>query len=98
MRFYQFGIFSFMFLAITACSSGDHWEGVVYPKKENLQINRSAGKFDSLEECKAGSMEFLKSMKAVETGYYICGKNCNAGLSHYNKNCEDIIRGNFYKE
>lgn len=90
-----FGMVVLLFIA--GCSSGDSWEGHVYPDRENLLINRTSGIFQDLESCEASCMAMLKSMDSLDKGYYECGKNCKEGSSSYNMDCEDNIRGNYYK-
>jgi len=85
-------------LLVAACSNNDDWQGVAYPNKSNLLIHSTTGSYTSLEECRAGSMEALKTMNALESGFYECGKDCPNGSSPYNGACQDIVRGNFYRE
>ena len=86
-----------MLLVLTGCSSGEIWEGVVFPDRGNLLIHASVGQFKSLDKCEASSMDKLRSMNALQKGYYECGKNCKADLASYNGDCEETVRGNFYK-
>lgn len=97
MRKLHISFYMIILLVLAGCSSGERWEGYVYPDKDNLLMHRNSGEFDSLEECEAASMEILKSMSALQKGYYECGKNCDPGSSHYNRHCEDNILGNYYK-
>ena len=80
-----------------ACSSGDVWEGLIYPDRGNLLIHFSSGPFKSLEKCEAACMQELKSKNALKKGYYECGKNCKSGLASYNGDCQETVRGNYYK-
>lgn len=86
-----------IFLFISGCSSGDSWEGHVYPDRANLLITRDSGVFQNLESCEKACMAMLESMKSLDKGYYECGKNCKGGGSSYSMDCEDHIRGNYYK-
>jgi hypothetical protein len=89
-----FGMVALLFIA--GCSSGDSWEGHVYPDRANLLINRASGVFQDLESCEKACMTMLTSMDSLDKGYYECGKNCRGGAS-YSMDCEDNIRGNYYK-
>ncbi len=82
-------------LAISGC--GDNWEGIVFHDKDKLLMYSTIGPFKTFEECRDASMEKLESLKALDKGYYECGKNCKAGTSSYNRGCEDSTRGNVYK-
>ena len=63
-------------LACVCCAQQDTWDGFVYPDKHNSTDYRTLGKFDTLEECREACRESLKSLDAVGTGDYKCGKNC----------------------
>ena len=82
-------------LALTGCS-GDEWLGFAFPDKGNQMICREVGKFKTQQECDAAAMSILKSLNALENGYYECGKNCKTD-SYYSRECEEMIRGNLYK-
>ncbi len=91
----------FLYIVIVSvfagCSSGDVWEGLVYPDRGNLLIHLSSGQFKNLEKCEAASLEMLRSKNALKKGYYECGKNCKSGLASFNGDCEETVRGNYYK-
>lgn len=84
-------------MTLSGCSNKEHWAGVVYPDRGNLLMHRDAGEFRSLAECEAASMEILKSMNALQNGYYECGKNCKSDSGSSIMNCDESVRGNFYK-
>ena len=84
-----------LLLALAGCS-GDEWLGFAFPDKGNLLIHRNVGTFETLQECDEASMSILKSLNALEDGYYECGKNCSSD-SYFNRACEELIRGNIYK-
>ncbi len=88
-------LFMILLLALAGCSK-DEWHGYVFPDKGNLLVHREAGKFKTLQECDDASMEILKSLNALDNGYFECGKNCKSE-SYYNRDCEELIRGNMYK-
>ena len=93
----RIGFYIVILSFFAGCSSGDVWEGLVYPDRGNLLMHRSSGQFKSLEKCEASSLEMLKSMSALQKGYYECGKNCKSGLASYNGDCEETAKGNYYK-
>lgn len=80
-------------LVVSGCGS-DQWSGAVYPDRKNILIQKSAGNFDTLEECKTGAMALLESLDALDKGYYECGKNCT---NTFEMACEEKMRGNIYK-
>lgn len=80
-------------LVMAGCDS-DQWSGAVYPDRKNILMQKSAGEFNSLEECKAGAMAQLETLGSLEIGYYVCGKNCN---NAFEMDCEEKFRGNYYK-
>ena len=84
-----------LLLALAGCS-GDEWLGFAFPDKENLLVHREVGSFETQQECDEASMSILKSLNALDNGYYECGKNCESD-SYYNRDCEEMIRGNLYK-
>ncbi len=86
----------FIVLVISGCG-GDTWEAIVFPKKDNLLMHSSIGPFDTFKECRDASLQKLKDLISLDTGYFECGKNCKAGTSSYNRGCEDTMRGNVYK-
>ncbi len=88
-------LFLILLLALVGCS-GDEWLGFAFPDKGNLLIHREVGRFATQKECEEASMSLLKSLNALENGYYECGKNCMSE-SYYNRECEEMIRGNLYK-
>ena len=83
--------------ALFAGCSGDKWDGIVFPDRNNLLIYHDSGTFKNIDECGTASMKMLESMHAVENGFYECGKNCTAASSSYNRGCEESERGNLYK-
>ena len=96
MKKLQFFLLMVILMGLPACS-GDKWEGIVFTDRDNLLMYRSSGAFENLEECKDVSMKMLKSMSALDKGFYECGKNCKAGSNSYNRGCEETERGNLYK-
>ncbi|MDH5523923.1 MAG: hypothetical protein OEY01_08010 [Desulfobulbaceae bacterium] len=82
-----------LMLMMTGCGS-EQWSGVVYPDKKNILIQKNAGTFQSLEECKTGAMALLETLGALDTGFYECGKNCK---NTFEMVCEEKMRGNLYK-
>ncbi len=82
---------------LLGCSNAERWKGYVYPDKQNMQIHYIAGEYKSLEECERSSTNVLKKMNSLDKGYYECAKNCKDGSSHYSKDCEDRVIGNYYK-
>lgn len=87
-------IFSTILMLFIAGCGADQWSGSVYPDKKNILIQKNAGTFESLEECKTGSMALLETLGALEKGYYECGKNCT---NTYEMACEEKMRGNMYR-
>ena len=88
-------LFLILLPALVGCS-GAEWLGYAFPDKGNLLVHREVGRFDTQKECDEASMSILKSLNALENGYYECGKNCESD-SYYNRDCEEMIRGNLYK-
>ena len=88
-------LFLILLPALVGCS-GDEWLGFAFPDKGNLLIHREVGRFKTQQECDEASMSILKSLNALDNGYYECGKNCKSE-SYYNRDCEAMIRGNLYK-
>lgn len=80
------------FFAMVGCS--DRWEGFVYPNRNNLSNHRNLGAFESLEMCRAAAKGFLTEIKALESGDYECGKNCDNGSNFSSgiKVCEETLR------
>ena len=91
----QLILFLILLLALAGCS-GDEWLGYAFPDKGNLLVHREVGRFKTQHECDEASMSILKSLNALENGYYECGKNC-LSESYYNRDCEEMVRGNLYK-
>ena len=91
----RLSLFLILLLAMAGCS-GDEWLGYAFPDKGNVLIHRKVGQFKTQQECDEASMSILKSLNALEIGYYECGKNCMSD-SHYNRDCEELVRGNIYK-
>jgi hypothetical protein len=97
MRRLKIAFYLVVLSIIIGCSSEDLWEGLVFPDRGNLLIHISSGEFKSLEKCEAASMAMLKSKDALQKGYYECGKNCKSGLASFNGDCEDTVRGNYFR-
>lgn len=93
----HYALSAVLMLAVSGCSAGERWDGYVYPDRKNLLMYRSAGEFPDLGDCETASMNILKSLNALQGGYYECRKNCKAGSAHYESNCEENVRGNYYK-
>ena len=74
-----------LYLSITLTGCSDRWQGKVYLNKQNLTNYRIIGEFSSLEECRDASLNYLRGIKALDTGDYECGKNCtyNSELDEY---------------
>ena len=74
----------YLSIILTGCS--DRWQSKVYLNKQNLTNHRIIGEFSSLEECRDASLNYLRGIKALDTGDYECGKNCkyNSDLDEYN--------------
>ncbi len=62
---------------LSGCS--ERWEGFVYPNRENLSNFIVTGRFDTLDDCRASSMDILKKLK-IRNGDYECGKNCQGSV------------------
>ena len=73
----------YLSIILTGCS--DRWQGIVYVNKQNLTNYRNIGEFCSIEECRDASLNYLKGIKALDTGAYECKKNCkyNSELDEY---------------
>jgi hypothetical protein len=97
MRRLKIGFYIVILSVITGCSSGDVWEGLVFPDRGNLLIHSSIGHFKSLDKCEAACQEMLNSKNAIQKGYYECGKNCKSGLASLSGDCQETVRGNYYK-
>ena len=91
----RLSLFLILLLALTGCS-GDEWLGYAFPNPDNLLIHREVGRFKTQQECDEASMSILESLNVLDVGYYECGKNCESD-SYYNRDCEEMIRGNLYK-
>jgi len=61
-------------IMVTGCS--DSWQSKVYLNKQNKTNYRIIGEFSSLEECRDASLDYLRGIKALDTGDYECGRNC----------------------
>ena len=81
--------------ALAGCS-GDEWLGFAFPDKGKMLIHHEVGRFKTMQECNVASMSLLESENALDSGYYECGKNCKSD-SYFNRDCEELIRGNMYK-
>ena len=75
-----------LYLSIILTGCTDRWQSKVYLNKQNLTNYRIIGEFSSLEECRDASLNYLRGIKALDTGDYECGKNCsyNSELDEYN--------------
>ena len=82
---------------LSGCSGSDIWDGHVFPDREKLIMRHSSGSFHSQAECEKASMKMLRSLDALDTGYYECSKNCSAGES-YEVKCEEKVLGNYYRQ
>jgi hypothetical protein len=73
----------YLSIILTGCS--DRWQSKVYLNKQNLTNYRIIGEFSSIEECRDASLNYLRGIKALDTGDYECGKNCtyNSALDEY---------------
>ncbi len=63
------------------CNSGDTWNCVVYPDRENLTESLQIGNFNSLQECGIAALKTLDRLHASERGDYECGKNCRKDIT-----------------
>ncbi len=97
MKKFKLSFLVILLLALSGCSNEERWEGFVYPDKGNLQIQRSPGEFKSLKDCENASWAMLKSMDALQKGYFDCGKNCKSEAGFFDRTCEETIRSNYYK-
>lgn len=91
----RLGLLLVLLSALTGCME-DEWLGFAFPDRDNLLIHHKVGKFETLQECDKASMSLLESLDALDKGYFECGRNC-ATESHYNRDCDELIRGNVYK-
>ena len=64
-------------LILSSCFS-EQWEGFVYPDKNNLTVHQGVGVYESLEACRAASLELLSRISSIEKGDYECGLNCKS--------------------
>jgi len=70
-------------LLLTGCS--EHWEGFVYPDKNNLQRSQAVGVYPSLEECRLAARRALAELfrdPQLVRGDYECGLNCDDGRKY----------------
>ena len=81
-----------LYVSIIVTGCADRWQGIVYVNKQNPTTNRNLGEFYSLEDCRDASLNYLRGIKALDTGAYECGKNCtyNAKLDEYS--CEKKVQ------
>ena len=63
-------------LMLIGCDSGDSWNCVVYPDRNDLAESLKIGEFNTLEECGIAAVKTLDRLHALERGDYECGKNC----------------------
>lgn len=68
----------------------EEWQGYVYPNRNDLTIDKYAGTYNTLEDCRAASLALLRSVSSLERGDYECGLNCKPeGMLNI---CEDTKR------
>ena len=73
-----------MLSGLTHCSLvQDKWRGFVYPDRGNLFDSRNIGEFDSLEQCRAACLTYLRDLGRSQIGDYECGKNCEEDKDSY---------------
>ncbi len=70
----------------------DKWQGVVYPDRGYLPDSRNIGEFESLEECRAACLTYLRDLGKSQIGDYECGKNCEYDSSIGIYVCEETVR------
>lgn len=72
-------LFTLLLLTVALVVFGcfkEEWEGVVYPNKSNSYDYKYIGVYESLESCRAASLDMLYKLNATEKGEYECGLNC----------------------
>ena len=52
------------------------WTAMIYPDKSNEKRNKKFAVYNTLEECRKGSLEELKNLGLSTRGDYKCGLNC----------------------
>lgn len=82
-----------IFFCFLLCGCSERWEGFVYPNKHDLTKHIGIGSYETLETCRASSLDALQKISSVERGDYECGLNCKAD-DHLDgmKICEDTLR------
>jgi len=76
MRFFRLLITIIWAPILFGCNSGDTWNCVVYPDKDDLTESLQIGDFNTLQECGIAAVKTLDKLHALERGDYECGKNC----------------------
>jgi len=76
----------YLSILLTGCS--ERWQSKVYVNKQNPANYRIVGEFSSLEECRNASLHYLRGIKALDTGDYECGRDCN-----YDSELDEYICG-----
>lgn len=74
-------IFSiFVALTFSACLGGadgqGEWTSLIYPDKNNTKRSKKHAVYQSLEECRKGSLSELEKLGLKTRGDYQCGLNC----------------------
>ncbi len=78
---------------VSAIFGQDKWEGFVYPDASNLTVHRSSGIHDSLEACRAASINMLNRISSLERGGYECGSNCESRAEYGGiKLCDETLK------
>jgi len=78
---------------ISAISGQDKWEGFVYPDANDLTVHRSSGIHDSLDACRAASINMLNRISSLERGDYECGSNCELRAKYGGiKVCDETLK------
>jgi hypothetical protein len=68
------------FFAWKWIDGGGRWTGWIYPTASDLTQEVRLGAFKSFEECQAGAINALRSMRATD-GDYECGRRCRSDAS-----------------
>lgn len=64
-------------LSLSACGGKPDWTGFVYPNAEDLTVSAEIGRFQTFEQCAAGSIRTLGAFGRLGIGTYECGRACS---------------------
>lgn len=72
----RFSVAGVAVLCLLGC--GQEWTGYAYPDRNDLTEYRRVGTFQSLEECRAESLNLLRELvrSPEQRGDFECGLNC----------------------